>query len=45
MSDTTSVAESIWKHRYENGRRYHKYREGAYWGPNDDAQNDQLDIG
>ncbi|KAK7524835.1 S-adenosyl-L-methionine-dependent methyltransferase [Phyllosticta citriasiana] len=30
---------------FENGRRYHKYREGAYWGPDDDAQNDQLDIG
>ncbi|EOD45545.1 putative sam dependent methyltransferase protein [Neofusicoccum parvum UCRNP2] len=38
LSDTTSIASTIWKHRYENGRRYHK-------GPNDDAQNDQLDIG
>ncbi|KAK7515234.1 uncharacterized protein IWZ02DRAFT_493117 [Phyllosticta citriasiana] len=45
VSDTTSVASTIWKHRFENGRRYHKYREDAYWGPNDDAQNDQLDIG
>ncbi|KAK8169402.1 S-adenosyl-L-methionine-dependent methyltransferase [Phyllosticta citrichinensis] len=45
VSDTTSVASTIWKHRFENGRRYHKYQEGAYWGPNDDAQNDQLDIG
>ncbi|KAF4543068.1 Sam dependent methyltransferase [Lasiodiplodia theobromae] len=45
ISDTTSVASTIWRHRYENGRRYHKFREGAYWGPNDDAQNDQLDIG
>ncbi|KAK8432683.1 putative SAM dependent methyltransferase [Phyllosticta citricarpa] len=45
ISDTTSVASTIWKHRFENGRRYHKYREGTYWGPNDDAQNDQLDIG
>ncbi|KAK7564384.1 S-adenosyl-L-methionine-dependent methyltransferase [Phyllosticta citricarpa] len=35
ISDTTSVASTIWKHRFENGRR----------GPNDDAQNDQLDIG
>ncbi|OMP82058.1 Phosphoethanolamine N-methyltransferase 3 [Diplodia seriata] len=33
------------KHRYEHGRRYHKFREGAYWGPNDDIQNEQLDIG
>ncbi|EOD50701.1 Sam dependent methyltransferase [Neofusicoccum parvum] len=45
LSDTTSIASSIDKHRYEHGRRYHKYQEGAYWGPNDDAQNDQLDIG
>lgn len=44
LSDTTSVASSIHRHRYEHGRRYHKYREGEYWGPNDDIQNDQLDI-
>ncbi|KAF9635638.1 hypothetical protein BFW01_g6533 [Lasiodiplodia theobromae] len=31
ISDTTSVASTIWRHRYENGRRYHKFREGAYW--------------
>ncbi|KAF8542941.1 S-adenosyl-L-methionine-dependent methyltransferase [Trichophaea hybrida] len=24
--------------------RYHAYAEGAYWGPNDDKQNQQLDI-
>lgn len=45
LSDTTSIASSITKYRYENGRRYHKYQEGAYWGPNDEAQNNQLDIG
>ncbi|KAL0264983.1 hypothetical protein SLS55_000939 [Diplodia seriata] len=45
LSDTTSIASSIMKHRYEHGRRYHKFREGAYWGPNDDIQNEQLDIG
>lgn len=44
MSDTTSIPSTIWKHRYENGRRYHKFREGEYWGPNDEVQNDQLDI-
>jgi cyclopropane fatty-acyl-phospholipid synthase-like methyltransferase len=34
------------KHRFENGRRYHSYRQGEneYWGPNDEVQNDQLDI-
>ncbi|GME36879.1 sam dependent methyltransferase [Neofusicoccum parvum] len=45
LSDTTSIASTIWRHRYENGRRYQKWKEGAYWGPNDDTQNDQLDIG
>jgi SAM-dependent methyltransferase len=44
LSDTTSIPSTIWRHRYENGRRYHKFREGEYWGPNDDVQNDQLDI-
>jgi SAM-dependent methyltransferase len=44
LSDTTSIPSIIWKHRYENGRRYHKFREGEYWGPNDEIQNDQLDI-
>ncbi|EUC37180.1 hypothetical protein COCCADRAFT_86508 [Bipolaris zeicola 26-R-13] len=45
-SDTTSIASSIYRGRFENGRRYHKYREGEndYWGPNDEVQNDQLDI-
>ncbi|KAE8151780.1 S-adenosyl-L-methionine-dependent methyltransferase [Aspergillus avenaceus] len=34
----------ITSYRYENGRRYHAYRDGAYWGPNDETQNEQLDI-
>ncbi|KIX97333.1 uncharacterized protein Z520_06785 [Fonsecaea multimorphosa CBS 102226] len=43
-SETVSLTSSITKYRFENGRRYHAYNDGAYWGPNDDAQNDQLDI-
>ncbi|KAH8598461.1 S-adenosyl-L-methionine-dependent methyltransferase [Bisporella sp. PMI_857] len=43
-SDTTSLKSSVSKYRYENGRRYHGYKDGAYWGPNDEYQNDQLDI-
>jgi SAM-dependent methyltransferase len=40
------VASTIFRHREENGRTYHKFRGGEkeYWGPNDDKQNDQLDI-
>lgn len=50
--DTSSINESItdtldsaYSHyRWENGRRYHIYRDGAYWGPNDETHNDQQDI-
>lgn len=40
MSDTTSVASSIFKFREENGRTYHSYRasEAAYFLPNDDVR-------
>lgn len=31
LSDTTSIASTIWRHRFENGRRYQKWKEGAYW--------------
>ncbi|KAL8649709.1 MAG: hypothetical protein Q9226_005464 [Calogaya cf. arnoldii] len=30
-----SIASSIYQYRLENGRRYHAYRDGQYWGPND----------
>ncbi|GLA61676.1 hypothetical protein AtubIFM56815_002535 [Aspergillus tubingensis] len=43
-SDTTSLNSEITSYRFENGRRYHAYKEGAYWGPNDEMQNEQLDI-
>ncbi|KAL8961085.1 MAG: hypothetical protein Q9193_002305 [Seirophora villosa] len=41
----TDTLESAYSHyRWENGRRYHIYRDGAYWGPNDETHNDQQDI-
>ena len=43
-SDTASITSAITKYRYENGRRYHAYRDGAYWAPNDEIQNDQQDM-
>ncbi|KAF2651876.1 S-adenosyl-L-methionine-dependent methyltransferase [Lophiostoma macrostomum CBS 122681] len=43
-SDTTSLKSAILNYKYRNGRRYHAYKEGSYWGPNDEAQADQLDI-
>ncbi|KAI4230682.1 MAG: hypothetical protein L6R40_007980 [Gallowayella cf. fulva] len=50
--DAASINESITdtlestysRYRWENGRRYHSYRDGAYWGPNDETHNDQQDI-
>ncbi|KAI9745843.1 MAG: hypothetical protein M1818_000524 [Claussenomyces sp. TS43310] len=43
-SETTSLASYINRHRYENGRRYHAYQDGAYWAPNDEVHNDAMDI-
>ncbi|KAH7091936.1 S-adenosyl-L-methionine-dependent methyltransferase [Paraphoma chrysanthemicola] len=43
-SDTTSLKSAIVNYKYRNGRRYHAYKEGSYWGPNDEKQADQLDI-
>ncbi len=28
---TQSLYSSITRHVYENGRRYHSYRQGSYW--------------
>jgi hypothetical protein len=43
-SDTHSTNTVVANHRFENGRRYHAYKDGAYWAPNDDEQNDNLYI-
>jgi len=32
------------EHVHEHGRRYHGFREGAYIYPNDDSEQDRLDI-
>lgn len=31
-------------YRYENGRRYHAYREGSYHLPNDENEQERLDL-
>ncbi|TDZ35511.1 Secondary metabolism regulator LAE1 [Colletotrichum spinosum] len=41
---TSSVTSSIYHYQYENGRRYHAYREGQYVLPNDDQEQDRLDL-
>jgi len=43
-SYTTSLSSSIFDYQYENGRRYHKFREGKYMLPNDEAEKDRLDM-
>lgn len=43
-SETTSLRPAVMNYIYENGRRYHSYRAGSYWGPNDDKAQDNLDL-
>ncbi|KAE8391556.1 S-adenosyl-L-methionine-dependent methyltransferase [Aspergillus alliaceus] len=44
QSDTTSLTSSILHYEYENGRRYHKYGQAQYLMPNDEAEQDRLDL-
>jgi len=41
---TESLSSSIRAYRYENGRRYHAYKDGSYLIPNDEAEQERLDI-
>ncbi|KAL1990673.1 hypothetical protein VTN49DRAFT_6512 [Thermomyces lanuginosus] len=43
-SYTASLTSSVLDYRHENGRRYHKYRDGSYLLPNDESENDRLDM-
>jgi SAM-dependent methyltransferase len=43
-SYSTSLKSSILNYQYENGRRYHAYRNGKYPLPNDDKEQDRLDL-
>lgn len=42
--NTASLASSIYNYKYENGRRYHAYREGVYVLPNDEPEQERLDL-
>ncbi|KXT06715.1 hypothetical protein AC578_8536 [Pseudocercospora eumusae] len=42
--ESTSLASSIFGYKYENGRRYHAFRDGAYLMPNDAEEQDRLDL-
>ncbi|TDZ13654.1 Secondary metabolism regulator LAE1 [Colletotrichum orbiculare MAFF 240422] len=43
-SSKTSLADSIYNYRLENGRTYHRYKDGKYFYPNDDRESDRLDL-
>jgi SAM-dependent methyltransferase len=43
-SASTSLASSILHYEYSNGRRYHGYRSGSYLLPNDEQEQDRLDL-
>ncbi|KAF3938958.1 hypothetical protein ABW19_dt0202388 [Dactylella cylindrospora] len=43
-SATTSLTESVRNYKYENGRRYHAYKEGSWLVPNDEIQQEQMDL-
>jgi hypothetical protein len=43
-SSSTSLSSSVRDYAFENGRRYHKFREGAYNFPNDDSEQDREDM-
>nr|XP_036577459.1 phosphoethanolamine N-methyltransferase (TAM domain methyltransferase) [Colletotrichum truncatum]KAF6784430.1 phosphoethanolamine N-methyltransferase (TAM domain methyltransferase) [Colletotrichum truncatum] len=44
VSDTASATSSIYAYEYENGRRYHAYRAGQYLLPNDETEQERLDM-
>lgn len=43
-SVSTSLSSSVRDYAFENGRRYHRYREGAYNFPNDDLEQEREDM-
>lgn len=43
-SETTSLASSVLEYQYENGRRYHSYKAGKYFAPNDEEEQQRLDL-
>ncbi|TEA12661.1 Secondary metabolism regulator LAE1 [Colletotrichum sidae] len=43
-SSSTSLRSSILDYRQENGRTYHRYKDGKYNFPNDERELDRLDL-
>jgi hypothetical protein len=43
-SETASLTSSIMRGKWENNRRYHSYQDGIYMFPEDEQEQDRLDI-
>ncbi|KAL1994731.1 hypothetical protein VTN49DRAFT_918 [Thermomyces lanuginosus] len=43
-SYSASLTFSVLEYGHENGRRYHKYRNGSYLLPNEESENDRLGM-
>lgn len=43
-SESTSLSSSVFNYQYENGRRYHSYKAGQYFAPNDEQEQERLDL-
>lgn len=41
---SATISSSVREYVYENDRRYHAYREGKYLLPNDEPEQDRLDL-
>ena len=43
-SSATSLSRNARNYAFENGHRYHKFREGTYNFPNEDSEQDREDM-
>jgi hypothetical protein len=41
---TETVRSSIYDYKYEYGRRFHAFKEGAYFMPNDEPEQDRMNM-
>ncbi|KAF5026816.1 hypothetical protein F66182_1100 [Fusarium sp. NRRL 66182] len=44
VDDNLDANDSVLNSSFENGRRYHAFREGTYLVPNDDEEQDRMDL-
>ncbi|QKX57954.1 uncharacterized protein TRUGW13939_05074, partial [Talaromyces rugulosus] len=44
LESSKSIVSSVYDYLWENGRRYHAYRQGQYPFPNDEREQDRLDL-